>query len=289
MAADYDDGNGTYSSPFGSLLNGTIDYVTGLITNFQTAPFYYNNTYANLANYTTYECDVTPATGVTTNPSGAFSASITVPDVYNGEYEITAIDTQGNTATAALTVVGGEDPPQLEWPMFHNDLQNTGYSESPAPDTNQTLWNFNMSAATVCSPAVVDGRVYIGDWTNKMYCLDAATGTSIWNYTANGAMTSSPAVVDGKVYVGSLDGKIYCLDAATGAEIWKYFTNAALFYGGPAVAYGVVYVGAGARVYAFGTEVIPEGITLAVMLLLSTVAVIVSIRYFRKRPKWQKW
>ena len=36
-------------------------------------------------------------------------------------------------------------------------------------------------------------------------------------------------------------------------------------------------------------EPIPEGLTIGVMLLLSTVAVIVGMRYFRKRPKWQNW
>ena len=35
-------------------------------------------------------------------------------------------------------------------------------------------------------------------------------------------------------------------------------------------------------------ETIPEGLTLGVMLLMSTVAVIVSLRYFRKRPKFEK-
>jgi hypothetical protein len=33
--------------------------------------------------------------------------------------------------------------------------------------------------------------------------------------------------------------------------------------------------------------VVPEGLSVAVMLLLSTIAFIVSISYYRKRPKWQ--
>ena len=35
--------------------------------------------------------------------------------------------------------------------------------------------------------------------------------------------------------------------------------------------------------------VVPEGLTIGVMLLLSTVAVIVSMRYFRKQPKLKNW
>ena len=40
----------------------------------------------------------------------------------------------------------------------------------------------------------------------------------------------------------------------------------------------------------FGTPPgVPEGLTLGVMLLLSTVTVIVSLRYFRKRPKTENF
>jgi hypothetical protein len=33
--------------------------------------------------------------------------------------------------------------------------------------------------------------------------------------------------------------------------------------------------------------IVPEGLTIGVMLILSTVAVIVGTRYYRKRPKWE--
>jgi hypothetical protein len=35
--------------------------------------------------------------------------------------------------------------------------------------------------------------------------------------------------------------------------------------------------------------VVPEGLTIGVMLAMSAIAVIVSMRYFRKRPKWENW
>jgi outer membrane protein assembly factor BamB len=259
-----------------------------------------------------------------------------------------------------------------DWPKWGHDLQHTGYSTSPAPNTNQTLWNYTcggwvgtssavtdgrvyvssvdgkvycLDAATgahlwnhttgimFSSPAVADGRVYVGSHDNKVYCLDAASGALIWNYTTGGAVRSSPAVAnskvyvgsddnktyalnaatgtliwnyttggligysspavaDGKVYIGSTDNKAYCLNAADGAFIWSYKSSASLgYYYSPAVANGVVYIGSlDRKVYAFSAEPpVPEGLTLGVMLLLSSVAVIVSMRYFRKRPKWQDW
>jgi acetyl esterase/lipase len=36
-----------------------------------------------------------------------------------------------------------------------------------------------------------------------------------------------------------------------------------------------------------GYPIVPEGLTIGVMLILSTVAVIVGTRYYRKRPKWE--
>jgi outer membrane protein assembly factor BamB len=129
-----------------------------------------------------------------------------------------------------------------DWPMARYDLQNTGYSESPAPNTNQTLWTFTASSGIICSAAVVNGRVYIGDWTSKIYCLDHATGALIWNYTCGGSMAASPAVVDGKVYTGSGDFNVYCLDAVTGEKIWNYTTGDEV-YSSPAVVDGKVYVG----------------------------------------------
>ena len=90
--------------------------------------------------------------------------------------------------------------------------------------------------------------------------------------------------------MGSFDRSVYCLDAMTGALIWTYATGNGV-YDSPVVANGVAYVvSADGNVYAFSAwEPIPEGLTIGVMLLLSTIAVMVSARYYRKRPKWENW
>jgi len=130
------------------------------------------------------------------------------------------------------------------WPMFHHALEHAGCSESPAPNTNQTLWNYTTGGNVISSPTVADDKVYVGSGDNRTYCLDASTGASIWNYTTGGWVQSSPAVAYGKVYVGSDDSKVYCLDASTGAHIWNYTTGSSVC-SSPAVAYGKVYVGSG--------------------------------------------
>jgi outer membrane protein assembly factor BamB len=127
------------------------------------------------------------------------------------------------------------------WPMFLHDLQHSGYSTSDAPDTNNVLWSY-IIGAIYSSPAIVDGRVYIGSNDRNVYCLDALTGGYIWSFKTGYWVESSPAVADGKVYIGSSNHNVYCLDALTGGLIWRYSTGDSV-ESSPAVADGRVYIG----------------------------------------------
>jgi outer membrane protein assembly factor BamB len=158
-------------------------------------------------------------------------------------------------------------------------------------ETGVEIWNYTTGNSVYSSPAVVNGKVYIGSvdhmvyclnaengvkfwgytagqsilWSSpavangkiyigsdKFYCLNAETGVEIWNYTTGSYIDSSPAVADGKVYFGSNDGKVYCLNAETGVNIWDYATGGDI-ESSPAVAYGNVYVGSSAdKIYCFG-------------------------------------
>jgi hypothetical protein len=97
-----DNGDGTTSGSFEGAV-GTIDYVTGNWTRTTTV-----DVTGIVTNYTatyTHRTNVTPAAGITTLPSGAFSASITLPAfIDDGSYPIWAVDTQGNVATSNLVV-----------------------------------------------------------------------------------------------------------------------------------------------------------------------------------------
>jgi outer membrane protein assembly factor BamB len=101
------------------------------------------------------------------------------------------------------------------------------------------------------SPAVVDGRVYVGPDDGYVYCLDAKNGDLIWKTPAGGyipahfdavaRLRSSPVLVGSRVYVGSLDTHLYCLDANSGDIIWIFKTGGYIT-SSPAVADGAVYV-----------------------------------------------
>jgi outer membrane protein assembly factor BamB len=143
------------------------------------------------------------------------------------------------------------------WPMYHNDAAHTGYSDTPTPTSAPQLWKCTIDTEPVTipgSPAIVDGRVYLGSADGNVYCLLASDGSKVWNYTTEynsngpahgyswGNAVSDPAVAGGYVYVGSSDFKIYCLKATSGSYVWNYTTNAEV-YSAPAVADGLVFVG----------------------------------------------
>ena len=161
----------------------------------------------------------------------------------------------------------------VEHKLFAFDAAgNTNCSGSPK--TCAPLWTAFMSGPVDSSPAVTNGRVYIGSADGNFYAFDAAGHTNcsgtpkvcqpLWTATAGApgfGVTSSPAVANGVVYVGSGDHHLYAFDAAgntncsgtpkTCTPLW----TADLFYAvlsSPAVSNGMLYIAnADGTFYAF--------------------------------------
>jgi outer membrane protein assembly factor BamB len=111
------------------------------------------------------------------------------------------------------------------WPMFHHTENQTGFSSSTAPNSNDVLWSYQTGYFITSSPNVVDGKVFIGSLDKKFYCFDMIEGNNIWNFSTNGKISGSSAYYEGKVYFGAQDSNFYCLNAENGSEIWNYNTN----------------------------------------------------------------
>jgi hypothetical protein len=76
---------------------------------------------------------------------------------------------------------------------------------------NVLVWEKKIGIGITSSPAVADGRVYVGCGDDNIYCLDADNGEEIWSYETGGDVFSSPAIAYRRVYIGSTDNKLYCL------------------------------------------------------------------------------
>lgn len=177
------------------------------------------------------------------------------------------------SATANIVFAG-------DWPMFRHNLQHTGATDETVPDELKLIWSYHTGSSgggetpvisdnrvfggscrgIYCldadtgdliwdfvtgnvdsSPAVYEGKVFVGSEGNKTFCLSADTGKLIWSYDMSGGK-STPAVYEGKVFAGSNDKNIYCLSAGTGELIWKYKTGGFVI-SSPAIYGGKVFVG----------------------------------------------
>ncbi|NOQ32884.1 MAG: PQQ-binding-like beta-propeller repeat protein [Methanosarcinales archaeon] len=92
----------------------------------------------------------------------------------------------------------------------------------------------------------------------KLYAVDIATVTEVWSRSLYGSL-SSPAISDGKIYIGDKEFVIHCFDAGTGTEIWNRTTGCGDFgvYSSPVVAGGMVYTAANydkGTIYCFNAD-----------------------------------
>jgi outer membrane protein assembly factor BamB len=66
------------------------------------------------------------------------------------------------------------------------------------------------------------GEGFHYDKNCHVFCVDAKNGEEIWRFRTAGQTESSPAVVNGKVYIGAGNDGVYCLDAEKGKKIWRF-------------------------------------------------------------------
>ena len=137
----------------------------------------------------------------------------------------------------------------VDWAQFRFVFCHTGFNPYEfvlSPDTVVHLglhWRYTAGAGVDSSPAVANGRVYVGSFDSYLYALNASTGALLWRYTTGNAISSSsPTVAKGVVYVGCDDGNLYALTASTGALLWRYTTGSSV-WSSPAVVNEMVYFG----------------------------------------------
>jgi outer membrane protein assembly factor BamB len=129
--------------------------------------------------------------------------------------------------------------------------------------TGHTLWSTPELTDFEGAPAVANGVVYIGGYSDStLYAIDAVSGAILWTGKTSSYIHSSPAVANGVVYVADDAGLLYAFPAecgaATCAPLWKAPVPNQAIRNSPAVADGRVYIANTvslsdpAQLYAFG-------------------------------------
>ncbi len=131
-----------------------------------------------------------------------------------------AIDAATGQANWSVEIGYSEAPPAVaDGVVYVGGPRNTLYAIDA--DTGEEIWQAlgGRFDALVSSPAIVDGKVYVGSAADgNFYALDAATGQIEWSAKV-GWIKASPAVVDGWVYVIQKSLNVYAFDAAPGRAV----------------------------------------------------------------------
>lgn len=99
---------------------------------------------------------------------------------------------------------------------------------APRPEMGRgvvPLWRFVCEEEVRASPAVHNGRLFVGSYDYNLYCLDARTGAFVWKFPTGGGITGRPALDETLVITGSEDHQVYALDRETGAPVWSFATR----------------------------------------------------------------
>ena len=142
-------------------------------------------------------------------------------------------------ADGRVFLATGQDPENGEGVghLYAIDPTKTG----DITDTGR-VWHYQKIRRSISTAAVVEGLVFISDFSGFLHCLDAKTGAPYWTYDTLAAVWGSPLVADGKVYLGDEDGDVVVLQAARQMKTLAEFNMGSSVYGTPVPANGVLYV-----------------------------------------------
>jgi len=116
--------------------------------------------------------------------------------------------------------------------------------------TNALRWSYPLGRHTMCTPAVLDGLVYITDSMRTLHCVDAATGEAVWTHELNGEIWASALVADGKVFVGTRRGDFWVFAAGREKRVLSSVELGAPISATATAANGVLYIVTMTHLYA---------------------------------------
>jgi outer membrane protein assembly factor BamB len=149
--------------------------------------------------------------------------------------------------TAAFAAVSlADDWPQWMGPTRDNVWRETGLIEKFPEGGPKIVWRAPV-AGGYAGPAVAGGKLFVTDYvtqddvkvenferkestgTERVHCLDAATGDTLWmheypvKYTISypSGPRCTPNVDNGKVYTLGAEGNLICFDIESGDVVWQ--------------------------------------------------------------------
>src|SRR5579872_2503576 len=114
------------------------------------------------------------------------------------------------------------------------------------------IWSYDKIHRSLCTPAIVNGLLFVGDFSGFVHCLDAETGKPYWVYDTKSHLWGSTMVADGKVYMGTEDGDFLVLAADKTLKVINKIDMRSPVYSTPVAANGTLFVATPTHLYAIG-------------------------------------
>jgi polyvinyl alcohol dehydrogenase (cytochrome) len=148
-----------------------------------------------------------------------------------------------------------EAPPQEApgWRSMGNGPDNTRAAEGEdtvSPDNVATLepaWTLDGLQGLSGTPVIVDGTVYLGDWSGHIRAVDAESGEELWATDAgHGLIAQSVAVTEDRVVAAGFESHMVAVDRESGELLWETQVDdqpASIVFGGAVEVDGLVVLG----------------------------------------------
>jgi outer membrane protein assembly factor BamB len=143
----------------------------------------------------------------------------TVPDAVERDWRLDRLNTGSHSAAKASPV-----PLPDGGVVFPGD---TGYLVALDAD-GEERWRTGTHTGDRGihgTPAVADGRVYVGGYDGVLYAVDAESGDIDWRNDLGGSIGSSPLYHDGQIVMAveypDPEGSMFAVDASDGTVVWE--------------------------------------------------------------------
>jgi len=112
------------------------------------------------------------------------------------------------------------------------------------------IWSYDKIDRSLSTVSIIDGLLFVADFSGVVHCLDAETGQCYWTYNTQSPIWSSTFAADGKVWLGTERGELFIFAASKEKKLLRKYSLDNRIYTTPIVANGVLYFTTQTNLYA---------------------------------------
>jgi eukaryotic-like serine/threonine-protein kinase len=88
-------------------------------------------------------------------------------------------------------------------------------------DDGDVVWTARVGGLGYTTPAVADGRVFVGGFDGRLRAFSSSSGNEIWNKWVGGRILGAPVVIGNHVFFSTKEAKTYAAHVTDGSIDWR--------------------------------------------------------------------